>query len=342
VTGKSDIYSIGLIFHEMLTGQKPFSINASSYDEAYEKAKNWHVNGSIQVKNLSPEVATFIRKCTEKESFDRLTVSEAIKYIQKKLKVSNEGSSNSLKNEREKKSFQLLQSVKKAKMDVEELLENNGRKTSTFDEPGYFVETKEGSEELKTRLMAKVPPLDITGKGKQKALGIVKTMKSRNGIPEAYRYQNLIAARKRIKRAIIEMDSITDWVEVKSKIAFAEELNELRKQCESKTKALAVSIKTEFEKNIKFLDTIRNASLGFLVISLLLCVGIGAVVGSDGDGPPSVIFSLFGWIYVGLLPGLYGVFWSHYNKKGEGNQFISPNKKYMSPLNYDQVKEDAV
>ncbi len=81
VTYVSDIWSVGVIVYQMITGDLPFIGKDDNNKTLYEKIKNGNYDTEIlNEKDCSEEVKDFINKALQKDIKNRLTVDEALNH----------------------------------------------------------------------------------------------------------------------------------------------------------------------------------------------------------------------------------------------------------------------
>ncbi len=91
VTYVSDIWSVGVIVYQMITGDLPFIGKDDNNKTLYEKIKNGNYDTEIlNEKDCSEEVKDFINKALQKDIKNRLTVDEALNHPWiKKFSINN-------------------------------------------------------------------------------------------------------------------------------------------------------------------------------------------------------------------------------------------------------------
>ena len=91
VTYVSDIWSVGVIVYQMITGDLPFIGKDDDNKTLYEKIKNGNYDTEIlNEKDCSEEVKDFINKALQKDIKNRLTVDEALNHPWiKKFSINN-------------------------------------------------------------------------------------------------------------------------------------------------------------------------------------------------------------------------------------------------------------
>ena len=91
VTYVSDIWSVGVIVYQMITGDLPFIGKGDDNKTLYEKIKNGNYDTEIlNEKDCSEEVKDFINKALQKDIKNRLTVDEALNHPWiKKFSINN-------------------------------------------------------------------------------------------------------------------------------------------------------------------------------------------------------------------------------------------------------------
>ena len=91
VTYVSDIWSVGVIVYQMITGDLPFIGKDEDNKTLYEKIKNGNYDTEIlNEKDCSEEVKDFINKALQKDIKNRLTVDEALNHPWiKKFSINN-------------------------------------------------------------------------------------------------------------------------------------------------------------------------------------------------------------------------------------------------------------
>jgi hypothetical protein len=80
VTTKSDVYSLGVLMYEVLTGKPPFDGNALQIMAAHVKDKPASLRERRE--DLSPETVAIVDRCLEKDPADRPTAQEIVNYLQ--------------------------------------------------------------------------------------------------------------------------------------------------------------------------------------------------------------------------------------------------------------------
>ena len=91
VTYVSDIWSVGVIVYQMITGDLPFIGKDDNNKTLYEKIKNGNYDTEIlNEKDCSEEAKDFINKALQKDIKNRLTVDEALNHPWiKKFSINN-------------------------------------------------------------------------------------------------------------------------------------------------------------------------------------------------------------------------------------------------------------
>ena len=91
VTYVSDIWSVGVIVYQMITGDLPFIGKGDDNKTLYEKIKNGNYDTEIlNEKDCSEEAKDFINKALQKDIKNRLTVDEALNHPWiKKFSINN-------------------------------------------------------------------------------------------------------------------------------------------------------------------------------------------------------------------------------------------------------------
>ena len=78
VDERADIYSLGLIVHELLTGDIPFAENGGSWQESAASSLADRLDpGAIRIE--SPAIASIVRKCLQPHPRDRYASAEALR-----------------------------------------------------------------------------------------------------------------------------------------------------------------------------------------------------------------------------------------------------------------------
>ena len=77
----SDMWSVGVIVYQMLTGKLPFEVNDKENENLYDKIKNEDYNKEyFQDIECSDEIKDFIEKSLQKEIKNRLTTQEGLNH----------------------------------------------------------------------------------------------------------------------------------------------------------------------------------------------------------------------------------------------------------------------
>jgi serine/threonine-protein kinase len=82
IDSRSDIYSLGLVYYELLTGMRVFRVNNHNVDEAVERVKAAEVPDPEQhVPGLSPEISAILMRCLEKDPDKRYQDTGELSYV---------------------------------------------------------------------------------------------------------------------------------------------------------------------------------------------------------------------------------------------------------------------
>jgi hypothetical protein len=80
VTPKSDVYSLGVLAYELLTGKPPFEGNAQQIMAAHVRDKPPRLLDRRQ--DITPELVSLVERCLEKNPADRPAAQEIVNYLQ--------------------------------------------------------------------------------------------------------------------------------------------------------------------------------------------------------------------------------------------------------------------
>ncbi len=97
ITPASDIYSLGIVLHEMLTGKRPYSLGSRS---VYEIARVVCDEPVYRVENVSAAVESVILRCLNKEPADRFPdVCSLAGALRRAIKPAANGNAERLQND---------------------------------------------------------------------------------------------------------------------------------------------------------------------------------------------------------------------------------------------------